>query len=159
PGRRMDRAGGESGFSRADNRRRPPHSKSSTAAQLSRKPTAVSDNNARRTGPRLRLEDLERSGGRIVSIGRIDEDVVKPPYRRWAPVYDHTFGRLSTESRKHTVERINARHGAGRVLEVGVGTGLSLAEYARRLEVVGIDLSPDMLDRARERVANEKLDH
>jgi phosphatidylethanolamine/phosphatidyl-N-methylethanolamine N-methyltransferase len=110
-------------------------------------------------GPRLRLEDLERRDGRIVGIGRIDEDVVKTTYRRWAPVYDHTFGRISTEGRKHTVEVINTRRGAGRVLEVGVGTGLALADYARGLNVVGIDLSPEMLDRARERVASEELDH
>jgi len=43
------------------------------------------------------------------------------------------------------------------VLEVGVGTGLSLPSYARRLEIVGIDLSPEMLEKARERVAEERL--
>lgn len=119
----------------------------------------MSNKSVRKTGPRLRLEDLERSDGRITGIGRIDEDVVKTTYRRWAPVYDHTFGRVSTESRRHTVEVINANHEKARVLEVGVGTGLALAEYARGLEIVGIDLSPDMLDRARERVANEGLEH
>jgi phosphatidylethanolamine/phosphatidyl-N-methylethanolamine N-methyltransferase len=119
----------------------------------------VSDKSLRKTGPRLRLEDLERSDGRIIGIGRIDEDVVKTTYRRWAPVYDHTFGRVSTESRRHTVEVINANHEKARVLEVGVGTGLALADYARGLEIVGIDLSPEMLDRARERVANDGLDH
>ncbi len=78
-------------------------------------------------------------------------------YRRWAPVYDNTFGRVSTEGRKHAVQMINKRK--GRVLEVGVGTGLSLSEYSSHLEVVGIDLSPEMLDKARERVANERLHH
>jgi phosphatidylethanolamine/phosphatidyl-N-methylethanolamine N-methyltransferase len=52
---------------------------------------------------------------------------------------------------------INRRH--GRVLEVGVGTGLSLPTYDKHLEIVGIDLSPEMLDKARERVAAEGLDH
>ena len=106
----------------------------------------------RRSPVALQIDD-----GRIVGIGRIDEDAVKMAYRRWAPVYDHTFGRISTESRKHTVELINARE--GRVLEVGVGTGLALNSYARHLQVVGIDLSPEMLDKARERVASEGLDH
>ena len=119
----------------------------------------MSNKSLRGTGPRLRLEDLERRDGRIVGIGRIDEDVVKTTYRRWAPVYDHTFGRISTEGRRHTVEVINTRNRAGRVLEVGVGTGLALADYGRGLNVVGIDLSPEMLDRARERVANDDLDH
>lgn len=106
---------------------------------------------------RRRAPTIERSDGRIVGIGRIDEDVVKSAYRRWAPVYDNTFGRVSTEGRKHAVQMINKRK--GRVLEVGVGTGLSLSEYSAHLEVVGIDLSPEMLDKARERVASERLHH
>lgn len=86
---------------------------------------------------------------------RIDEDAVKSAYRRWAPVYDHTFGRVAAEGRQHAVEIIN--QGKGRVLEVGVGTGLSLPAYGRQLEIVGIDLSPEMLEKARERVAAEGL--
>lgn len=109
--------------------------------------------------PRLRVDDLERANGRIVGIGRIEEDVVKTAYRRWAPIYDHTFGRVSTEGRKHAAEVINLSLERGRVLEVGVGTGLALGEYGRHLEIIGIDLSPDMLDKARERVAAERLDH
>ncbi len=45
------------------------------------------------------------------------------------------------------------------MLEVGVGTGLSLPAYDRHLEIVGIDLSPEMLEKARERVAAEGLDN
>ena len=86
---------------------------------------------------------------------RIDEDAVRSAYRRWAPVYDHTFGRVAAEGRKHSVEIIN--QGNGRVLEVGVGTGLSLPSYGRHLEIVGIDLSPEMLEKARERVSGEWL--
>jgi phosphatidylethanolamine/phosphatidyl-N-methylethanolamine N-methyltransferase len=85
----------------------------------------------------------------------MDEAAVKTAYRRWAPVYDNTFGRVAAEGRKHAVEIINAR--TGRVLEVGVGTGLSLPSYKRELEIVGIDLSPEMLQKARERVAAEGL--
>ncbi len=88
---------------------------------------------------------------------RIDEDAVRSAYRRWAPVYDHTFGRVAAEGRKHSVELIN--QSKGRVLEVGVGTGLSLPTYGRHLEIVGIDLSPEMLEKARERVAAEGLDN
>ncbi len=88
-------------------------------------------------------------------VARIDEDAIKSAYRRWAPVYDNTFGRVAAEGRKHAVEAINGS--TGRVLEVGVGTGLSLPAYARHLEIVGIDLSPEMLEKARERVAQERL--
>jgi phosphatidylethanolamine/phosphatidyl-N-methylethanolamine N-methyltransferase len=85
----------------------------------------------------------------------LDEDAVRGAYRRWAPVYDHTFGKVAAEGRKHAVEILNQGH--GRILEVGVGTGLSLPDYKRSLEVVGIDLSPEMLEKARERVAEEGL--
>lgn len=100
---------------------------------------------------------IERVHGRIVGIGRIDETAVLDAYRRWAPVYDYTFGLVAREGRRHSVEVINQSR--GRVLEVGVGTGLSLPDYERHLEVVGIDLSPDMLEKARERVAEEGLNH
>lgn len=91
------------------------------------------------------------------SGGRIGETDVLDAYRRWAPVYDNTFGRITTDGRRQAVEQINKR--SGRVLEIGVGTGLSLSTYQRHLEIVGIDLSPDMLDKARERVASEGLEH
>jgi phosphatidylethanolamine/phosphatidyl-N-methylethanolamine N-methyltransferase len=85
----------------------------------------------------------------------MDEDAIRSAYRRWAPVYDHTFGFVAAEGRRHAVEFINKTR--GRVLEVGVGTGLSLPAYAPHLEIVGIDLSPEMLEKARERVAEEGL--
>ena len=94
--------------------------------------------------------ELERESGRIVGIGHIHEDVVKTAYRRWAPVYDHTFGKVSTLARRHVIDVVNQRR--GNVLEVGVGTGLSLPELDRDLEITGIDLSREMLDKARERV-------
>jgi phosphatidylethanolamine/phosphatidyl-N-methylethanolamine N-methyltransferase len=81
---------------------------------------------------------------------QMEENSIRAAYRRWAPVYDHTFGKIASEGRKHAVEIIN--RSSGRVLEVGVGTGLSLPTYKRGLEIVGIDLSPEMLDKARERV-------
>ena len=85
----------------------------------------------------------------------IDTDSVKSAYKRWAPVYDSTFGLVASEGRKQAVAHINK--GEGRVLEVGVGTGLSLPRYARHLDIVGIDLSPEMLEKASERVAKERL--
>ncbi len=82
-------------------------------------------------------------------------DAVKSSYRRWAPVYDNTFGRITRMGRKRAVASINT--GTGRVLEVGIGTGLSLGDYAPHLEITGIDYSEDMLNRARNRVASENL--
>lgn len=109
-----------------------------------------------------------RSGGREPSpyrggslrastAAQLDEHSVRSAYRRWAPIYDNTFGRFTTEGRRHAVEIINQRQ--GRVLEVGVGTGLSLPNYGGHLEIVGIDLSPEMLDKAREKVAEDGLEN
>lgn len=112
----------------------------------------------RHGGPRApramgrRLRAVEKIEG-----GRLDETKVVHAYKRWAPVYDQTFGRITTEGRRQAVEIIN--QSSGRVLELGVGTGLSLSTYSPHLEVVGIDISPDMLDKARERVASEGLEH
>ncbi len=102
------------------------------------------------------MGSMLRSNGGSAAV-QMDEQAVKSAYRRWAPVYDHTFGRVAGEGRKHAVEVIN--QSSGRVLEVGVGTGLSLPDYKSTLDIVGIDLSPEMLDKARERVAEEGLEN
>ena len=59
-----------------------------------------------------------------INAHQMDEEAVRDAYRRWAPVYDYTFGMVSTAGRRHAVELINSSN--GKVLEVGVGTGLSL---------------------------------
>lgn len=82
------------------------------------------------------------------------KDVVAA-YARWAPVYDAVFGAVMEGSRRTAVAALPP--GTGRVLEVGVGTGISLPEYPASTRVVGIDLSPDMLERARRRVLDLKL--
>lgn len=101
---------------------------------------------------------LHRAGGRIVGIGRIDESDVKVAYRRWAPIYDQTFGMVAAQGRRHVVQLINQLP-KGRVLEVGVGTGLSLPDYDRQHTIVGIDLSPEMLEKAHERIDEEGIDN
>ncbi|APE43592.1 SAM-dependent methyltransferase [Sulfitobacter alexandrii] len=84
-------------------------------------------------------------------------DAVTRSYARWAPVYDRTFGAITQAGRKRAVAHINRRTGS--VLEVGVGTGLSLQNYASHLSVTGIDFSDEMLDKARARVKAQRLDH
>ncbi|PZW43173.1 phosphatidylethanolamine/phosphatidyl-N-methylethanolamine N-methyltransferase [Humitalea rosea] len=88
----------------------------------------------------------------------LDADSVRDAYRRWANVYDTVFGGISAFGRKRAVAAVNRLPGLA-VLEVGVGTGLALPRYDRVKRVTGIDLSREMLDKARERVAAEGLTH
>jgi phosphatidylethanolamine/phosphatidyl-N-methylethanolamine N-methyltransferase len=82
---------------------------------------------------------------------------VAEAYGRWAPVYDIVFGPVFSRGRRTAVSA--AERVGGRILEVGVGTGLSLDHYARRNRIVGIDISEPMLEKARERVKRLSLDN
>lgn len=87
----------------------------------------------------------------------MDVMAVQTSYARWAPVYDKAFGALTDVGRRRAVEYINTRSGS--VLEVGVGTGLSLEYYNPDMKVTGIDVSDDMLEKARTRVRDLNLGH
>jgi phosphatidylethanolamine/phosphatidyl-N-methylethanolamine N-methyltransferase len=85
----------------------------------------------------------------------MDNETIAKAYARWAPVYDLVFGAVFERGRAAAIaaaERIG-----GRVLEVGVGTGISLPDYARTTRVYGVDISEAMLRKARERVTELKL--
>lgn len=71
-------------------------------------------------------------------------------YDRWAPIYDMVFGPVFARGRSAAVE-VAERIG-GRVLEVGIGTGISLPSYSRATRLTGIDISAPMLAKAQERV-------
>jgi phosphatidylethanolamine/phosphatidyl-N-methylethanolamine N-methyltransferase len=86
-----------------------------------------------------------------------DKETVTKAYARWAPVYDLVFSKVFERGHRAAVaacERVG-----GRILEVGVGTGLTLPYYTRGSRVVGIDFSEPMLEKARQRVAEEGLTH
>lgn len=88
----------------------------------------------------------------------MDADSIRAAYRRYARIYDKVFGTLLASGRHAAVAWLNRRGGL-RILEVGVGTGISLSDYRKDNRVVGIDLSTDMLRVAQERVAREGLDN
>jgi phosphatidylethanolamine/phosphatidyl-N-methylethanolamine N-methyltransferase len=81
---------------------------------------------------------------------------VKAAYRRYASVYDAVFGPVLQPGRKAVVQALGLRPG-DRVLEVGVGTGLSLPLYPRDVRITGIDVSREMLEKARRRLARQRL--
>ena len=76
----------------------------------------------------------------------LDKDTITKAYARWAPVYDLVFGAVFDAGRKASIaaaERIG-----GRILDVGIGTGISLVDY-----------SEPMLRKAHERIGEHNLDH
>ena len=83
---------------------------------------------------------------------------VKAAYRRYARIYDTVFGPVLQPGRRALLEALKLRPG-DRVLEVGVGTGLSLPLYPAGVRITGIDVSREMLEKARERVARRRLEN
>ncbi len=96
--------------------------------------------------------------GYALRVTKLDAEAVRTAYRRQAAFYDAAFGRISKPARLRALALINSLPGR-RVLEVGVGTGLALPLYDRTKLVTGIDLSAEMLARARARVEAESLSH
>ena len=92
----------------------------------------------------------KKSSGRQEMAGDIDREGVEKAYGRWAPVYDLVFGKVFDAGRQSTI--VEADKIGGRILDVGVGTGLSLSDYSRSTKLCGVDISEPMLRRALKRV-------
>jgi phosphatidylethanolamine/phosphatidyl-N-methylethanolamine N-methyltransferase len=91
------------------------------------------------------------------SYAELDKQTIAKAYARWAPVYDLVFGAVFERGRQAAIaaaERIG-----GRILEVGVGTGISLPDYSRVNRICGVDISEPMLRKAQQRVAELGLTH
>ena len=79
-------------------------------------------------------------------------------YSDLAPLYDKTFGKIFYSRLRSVIEALDIPRGK-RVLEVGAGTGTSFPAYPRHCEVVGIDLAPDMLARAQDKILENEWNH
>jgi len=86
----------------------------------------------------------------------MNSDAVVTAYRRYAGFYDLVFGPIMHPGRQRVVQALQLQAG-DEVLEVGVGTGLSLPLYPTDVRVTGIDLSHEMLQKARHRLERIKL--
>jgi phosphatidylethanolamine/phosphatidyl-N-methylethanolamine N-methyltransferase len=87
----------------------------------------------------------------------LDQGTIEKAYARWAPVYDLVFGAVFDKGRQAAIAA--AERLGGRILEVGVGTGISLPDYSPTNRLTGVDISVPMLKKARERVAARGLDN
>jgi phosphatidylethanolamine/phosphatidyl-N-methylethanolamine N-methyltransferase len=90
-----------------------------------------------------------------------DKQTMAKAYARWAPVYDLVFGAVFERGRMASIVAAEQACGSsgGRILDVGVGTGISLPDYSRGNRVVGVDYSEPMLRKAQERVVEQRLTH
>ena len=92
---------------------------------------------------------------RSKSTGRDPEqDVIQNAYAQWAPIYDFVCGPIFLSARRATARA--ARKIGGRILEIGVGTGLSIGDYYGCTELIGIDISVPMIARATKRMTNRQ---
>jgi phosphatidylethanolamine/phosphatidyl-N-methylethanolamine N-methyltransferase len=103
----------------------------------------------------------QRPRGNARGMGDIDKRSVERAYARWAPVYDLVFGAVFDAGRRAAIAAAERACGpeGGRILEVGVGTGISLPDYASVNRLVGCDISMPMLRKAVERVKAHRLDN
>jgi phosphatidylethanolamine/phosphatidyl-N-methylethanolamine N-methyltransferase len=84
-----------------------------------------------------------------------DREMVEQAYDRWAPIYDLVFGGVFSKGRQAAIQATNKL--GGRVLEVGIGTGISLPLYAPNVRIFGTDISEEMLKKARKRTTDQRL--
>ena len=92
------------------------------------------------------IRNRKASRGLIVAKATdIEKNAVEKAYDRWAPVYDLVFGPVFERGRRAAI--VAAERIGGRILEVGVGTGISLPDYSRANRIFGVDISDAMLAR------------
>lgn len=87
----------------------------------------------------------------------LETSTVQSAYARWAPIYDAVCGPIMVNGRRAAA--MAARKHGGRILEVGVGTGLSFDDYDASTEITGIDVSAPMLAKARAKMASGRYPH
>src|ERR1700754_743225 len=97
-------------------------------------------------------ETMKLDGSRQLDF---DRESVEQAYDRWAPIYDLVFGGVFSKGRDAAIQATNKL--GGRVLEVGVGTGISLPLYSPHVRIFGTDISEEMLKKAKRRVADGNL--
>ena len=84
-----------------------------------------------------------------------DKSIIKS-YKRVSGFYDYTFGQIFRPGQKKLVSMMECNP-TDKVLEIGIGTGTSYKYYPMETEVTGIDISPDMLKKAKKNIRKHNL--
>jgi phosphatidylethanolamine/phosphatidyl-N-methylethanolamine N-methyltransferase len=93
---------------------------------------------------------------RALSVAAVENHFVERVYEKLASIYDLTFGPTLQPGRIQALQRMGVAPGS-RILEVGVGTGINASLYPSNCEVVGIDFSASMLEKARDRLVRKGI--
>ena len=88
----------------------------------------------------------------------MDTHSIEKAYQRYASIYDLTFGKIFHKGRAVSVDRLNSRQDE-KILEVGVGTGLTLPFFSHDCHITGIDLSEHMLEKAHHKIESYGFKH
>ena len=86
----------------------------------------------------------------------MDQNSIIKSYKRVSSFYDMTFGQVFRPGQKAIIKKMDCIE-SDNVLEIGIGTGYSLQYYPKETKVVGIDISPDMLEVAKKRIVKDKI--
>jgi len=86
----------------------------------------------------------------------LDQNSIIKSYKRVSSFYDLTFGQVFRPGQKAIIKKMDCID-SDNVLEIGIGTGSSLQYYPKETKVVGIDISPDMLEVAKKRIVKDKI--
>lgn len=91
-------------------------------------------------------------------MNRMREPETSRTYDLWSRVYDASFGRLVTKRQQRAVAELRPRTGE-RILDLGIGTGMTLRSYPEDVTIVGMDLSAGMLRKAASKAREHHLRH
>lgn len=87
---------------------------------------------------------------------KMTEEATSPLYDLWSWFYDYTFGALVRNRQVRATEQLRPKPG-DTVLDLGVGTGMTLKHYPRDITIVGMDLSAGMLKKAQKKIESDGL--
>ena len=88
----------------------------------------------------------------------MDTQSIEKAYQRYASIYDLTFGKIFHKGRAVSVDLLAPLRDE-KILEVGVGTGLTLPFFSHDCHITGIDLSEHMLEKAHHKIESHGFKH
>ncbi len=86
----------------------------------------------------------------------MDSNSIIKSYKRVSGIYDLTFGQVFKPGQRALIEKMVCSE-SDTVLEIGIGTGSSFKYYPKKTNVIGIDISPDMLNIAKDKIKKNNI--